>query len=504
MSWTGFLLGMAILQVIRFVYYQPFFQKIEQSPWGLLVPIYGEWLILDKLLKRPWWWVILLYLPMVSWIMWIVVFSETLQVFGRRSTADRVLAIFTLGIYLPVIGRSKDAKFEGPRLRGDKSGNREWIEAVTFAIVAATVIRTFTIEAYTIPTSSMEKSMMIGDFLFVSKMSYGPRMPMTPLSLPLMHNTVPLLGFPSFVDWVEFDYHRLPGFSKIKNNDIVVFNYPMDSDLPVDKRTNYIKRCVGIPGDSIRIDQSTLYVNSDTVWLPERAEPQYTYLVRTNGQGFNRKTLIDMDITEGGQSSRTDWIFLLTQENVERLGQFSNVESIEPLIKPAGVPDEGIFPQEPERFDWNVDNFGPLWIPESGATVELSAENIRLYERIISFYEGHELNVDGSEISIDGETVDSYTFEMDYYWMMGDNRHNSLDSRFWGFVPEDHVVGKAAFIWMSYDKFQDKFADRIRTERVFTMVHGKGARKSLFPYFIGILVLYFGFRFYQKRRKNAA
>lgn len=503
MTWTGFLLGMAILQVIRFAYYQPFFQKIEQPTLPLLVPIYGE-LQIVKMLKRPWWWVILLYLPMVSWIMWMVVFSETLQVFGRRSTADRALAIFTLGIYMPIIGRSKDTKYEGPRLRGDKSGNREWIEAVTFAIIAATVIRTFTIEAYTIPTSSMEKSMMIGDFLFVSKMSYGPRMPMTPLSLPLMHNTVPLLGFASFVDWVEFDYHRLPGFTKVKNNDIVVFNYPMDSELPVDKRQNYIKRCVGVPGDSIRIDQATLFVNSDSVWLPERAAPQFTYMVKTNGQGFNRKTLLKMDITEGGQSSRTDFIFLLTNENVARLRQMPNVLSVEKMVQPANALNEEIFPQDPNNFPWNVDNFGPMWIPKKGATVQLTRNNIRLYERIINFYEDHELAVEGDEIFIDGALADAYTFEMDYYWMMGDNRHNSLDSRFWGFVPEDHIVGKASFIWMSYDKFQESFGDRIRTERVFTMVHGKGRRQSFFPYFIGVLVLYFGFRFYQKRRKNAA
>ena len=502
MTWTGFLLGLGILQLIRFAYFQPFLQKIDQPATSLLIPIYGELQIM-KMIQRPWWWVILLYLPMVSWIMWMVVFSETLQVFGRRSTADRILAIFTLGISLPVIGRSEDAKYEGARLRGNKSGNREWIEAVTFAIIAATVIRTFTIEAYTIPTSSMEKSMMIGDFLFVSKMSYGPRMPMTPLSLPLMHNTVPLLGFPSFVDWVEFDYHRLPGFSKIKNNDIVVFNYPMDSQLPVDKRTNYIKRCVGVPGDSIRIDQALLSVNSDSVWLPERAAPQFTYLVKTNGQGFNRKTLLEMDITEGGQSSRTDFIFLLTQENVDKLRQFPNVESVEPMIKPADQTDETIFPQDPRHFPWNVDNFGSLYIPKKGETVRLSPENIRLYERVIGFYEGHELQVNGSEIFIDGEVASEYTFEMNYYWMMGDNRHNSLDSRFWGFVPEDHIVGKASFIWMSFDKFQEG-ADKIRTERVFTMVHGKGRRTSLFPYFIVLLVGYFGFRFIQKRRSNAA
>ena len=300
----------------QFIIFRQLFRKVDRNPLVLLIPIYSTLQIL-KVIQRPWWWILLLGLPMVGWIMTIVVLVEVLQVFGKRSGSDKILLMLTLGSYLAVIGANKGTKYEGARLRGVKTGGREWIEAITFAIVAATVIRTFTIEAYTIPTSSMEKSMMIGDFLFVSKMSYGPRMPMTPLSLPLMHNTVPLLGFPSFVDWLEFDYHRLPGFGKVKNKDIVVFNYPMDSDLPVDKRTNYIKRCVGIPGDSIRIDQSQLYINGDPAWLPERANPQFTYLVRTNGQGFNRKTLLEMDITEYGQSSRTDFIFRLTQENVE-------------------------------------------------------------------------------------------------------------------------------------------------------------------------------------------
>ena len=502
MTWTGFLLGFALLQGVRFLYFFPFFKKRDQEVWPLVIPVYGEIQIL-KMIERPAWWVILLYLPMVSWIMWMVVLSETLQVFGRRSTADRALAIFTLGIYLPVIGNSKESKYEGARLRGNKSGNREWIEAVTFAIIAATVIRTFTIEAYTIPTSSMEKSMMIGDFLFVSKINYGPRMPMTPLSLPLMHNEVPLLGFPSFLSWVEFDYHRLPGFAKVKNNDIVVFNYPMDSDLPVDKRTNYIKRCVAIPGDSVYIENRQLFINGDSAHLPDRAEPQFSYVVRTNGQGFNKRTLLELDITEGGQSSRTDYVYLLTPENVEKLSNYSNVVAIEPLVEAKGNTSELIFPNDPERYPWNVDNFGPLYIPEQGATVDVSADNIRLFERIISFYEGHELEVKDNQVFIDGEVATSYTFEMDYYWMMGDNRHNSLDSRFWGYVPEDHVVGKASFIWMSYNKFQDGIK-KIRKDRVFTFVHGKGKRSSLLPYFLVLVVGYYVVRRIINRRKNAA
>ena len=470
---------------------------------SIIPPVYGDLQVL-KIIDRPWWWMILLYIPVVGPIMYLVVVIETLQVHGKRNMTDFLLAILTAGLYLPAALSSKDTVYEGPTKRGNKTGGREWSEAVTFAIIAATLIRTFGIESYTIPTSSMEKSMRIGDFLFVSKINYGPRMPMTPFSVPLVHNQIPIIGAPSYLELLKLPYFRLPGFADVKRDDIVVFNYPMDTDLPVDKRTNYIKRCVGIPGDSIELRDAQLYVNGSPQVFPDRSEPQLSYLVQTNGQGtFSQRFLEEMDITEGGQRSQTEFVFLLSSEKAETLRSLSYVSRVEPLLQPAGEGRDMMFPEGGNQ-PWNTDQYGPIYIPKAGATVALTEQTLPFYERIIEVYEGHELRTDGSTILIDGEEADNYTFEMNYYWMMGDNRHNSLDSRFWGYVPEDHIVGRASFIWMSYDGQKSQFSDRFRTDRIFTFVHGKGDRHSLLIYFVVLMVGFTVFKRIRKRRSNAA
>ncbi len=349
-----------------------------------------------------------------------------------------------------------------------KSKTREWFDAFIFAVIAATIIRTFLLEAFTIPTPSMEKSLLVGDFLFVSKINYGARTPMTPLSFPFAHQEMPILGTKSYSEALTLPYYRLPGFSKIKNDDVVVFNYPMEDERPVDKKTHYIKRCIGIPGDTLLITDRVIRINNQVKPLPEGG--QYLYQVNTNGTGFNPRVLEKLDITEGGPGNfEGEYRFFLTNKAAEELQKLPNVAKVEPFFQAKGVYEDYIFPFN-SALPWNIDNFGPLYIPKKGDQIELNAKNIALYKRCIEIYEGNTFSQSGDVVYINNEPVKYYTFKMDYYFMMGDNRHNSADSRFWGFVPEDHIVGKAVFIWLSWNK-NGSFFNKIRWSRLFSLIH---------------------------------
>ncbi len=386
---------------------------------------------------------------------------------------------------------------------GKQTAVAEWVDAIIFAVVAATFIRLFFIEAYTIPTSSMEKSMMVGDYLFVSKTAYGPKMPNTPISFPFVHNTMPLLGsLPSYSRLIQYPYRRIAGTGKIKNDDVVVFNFPEGDTVsvrlqessnyyelvrmygrdqvwgdkrtfgdiiyrPVDKRENYIKRCIAIPGDSIKIVNGQVFVNGKA--QKEIPGIQYKYQITTNGSPINDKILDKLEITRpeiDGSDSR--YIIALTSGQVKKLADLKFIHSIERYILPADKIDPSLFPNDP-GFGWNLDNFGPLWVPKKGVTINLNLVNLPLYKRIITVYEDNDLKIKDNNIYINGIPASTYTFKMDYFWMMGDNRYNSADSRYWGFVPEDHVVGKASFVWLSLDK-NKSFLSGIRWKRIFTSV----------------------------------
>lgn len=379
-----------------------------------------------------------------------------------------------------------------------------WIEAIVFAVIAATLIHTYLFQMYRIPTSSMEKTLLVGDYLCVSKVSYGPRMPMTPLSFPLVHNRMPLSQTKkSYSEAIRLPYKRLAGCGNVKRDDIVVFNFPAGDTVlqerpnvtyydvlrsyqqmygeirgrellnrdftvishPVDKREHYVKRCVGIAGDTIAVRQGILYVNGQEHGdAPDR---QYNYYVRTSGTPIGYNTFDKLGIAKDDiwydQASST-YILPLTDAVADKIASMGNVIDMERAEET--IPNSYIFPND-DSYSWTEDNFGPLWIPQRGATVELTIENLPLYRRIIENYEGNELEVADSTIIINGQPADSYTFAMDYYFMMGDNRHNSADSRFWGFVPENHIVGKPLFIGWSTDK--DKgFPKNIRWSRIFS------------------------------------
>jgi signal peptidase I len=352
-----------------------------------------------------------------------------------------------------------------------KSEVRSWIDAIGFAVIAATILRTFLIEAYTIPTSSMEKSMLIGDFLFVSKTAYGPRVPMTPIAFPLVHHTMPVVGGKSYSESVKLPYHRMKGLGEVKRNDCVVFNWPAETlGRPIDKKENYVKRCVGIPGDKIEIIDAQLIVNDSPQEEPEGMKKQWHYDISTQGTGLNPNILYEKyDITEGGYGrNRNEYNLTLTNEGRDALKAFPNVTAIKKRTEKPGVYAEYIFPHD-ENLKWNVDNYGPITIPAAGATINITTENLAIYKDIIERYEENKLEVVEGEIYINDKVATTYTFAMDYYWMMGDNRHNSADSRFWGFVPANHIVGKALFVWMSWDK-NAKGLKKVRWNRLFRSV----------------------------------
>ena len=352
-----------------------------------------------------------------------------------------------------------------------KSEVRSWIDAIGFAVIAATILRTFLIEAYTIPTSSMEKSMLIGDFLFVSKVAYGPRVPMTPIAFPLVHHTMPIGNGKSYTEAVKLPYHRMKGLGEIERNDCVVFNWPAETlGRPVDKKENYVKRCVGVPGDKIELIDAQLMVNDAPQEEPEGMKKQWHYNVSTKGTGLNPNILYEKyDITEGGYGrNKNEYNLTLTNESRDAIQNFTNVTSVKRQYEKGGIYADYIFPHD-KNFKWNVDNFGPITVPAAGETVSITTENLSIYKDIIERYENNKLEVVAGEIYINDKVATTYTFAMDYFWMMGDNRHNSADSRFWGFVPENHIVGKALFVWMSWDK-NAKGLKKIRWNRLFSSV----------------------------------
>ena len=348
-----------------------------------------------------------------------------------------------------------------------KSVAREWADAIVFAVIAATIIRWLFLEAFTIPTPSMEKSLLVGDFLFVSKIHYGPRTPKTPIQMPLTHQKIWWTDIPSYVDWIQLPQYRLPGFTSIKQNDVVVFNYPPELNYPVDLKTNYIKRCVGLPGDSLKVEDTQILINGNAIDNPEKME--FRHNIITN-QDIKERVFKNYDITD---YERTNYGYIahMTSETAKEFEKLPFVENVEILKMSEDQVNPRVYPKNSQLFDWNEDFYGSIWIPKKGVTIELNELTIALYRDVIQHYENNdEVSIENGKMIIDGQEVSEYTFKQDYYFMMGDNRHNSEDSRFWGFVPEDHVVGKAFFIWLSLDKYET-FFNKIRWSRFFNLIH---------------------------------
>ena len=499
-----------IVQVIHFAGTWKLYVKAGRKSWEAIIPVYNA-IVLLKILKRPTWWVILLFIPIINLLMFPVIWVETVRSFGKYKTLNSVLAVITLGFYIYYLNYVADVNYMEDRSLKSRTEVGEWVSSIVFAIVAATLVHTYFMQPYTIPTSSLEKSLLVGDFLFVSKFHYGARTPSTVIAAPMVHDSLPLMKAKSYLNKPHLPYFRLPGFEKIKRNEIVVFNWPVDTvrffrdkanihiDKPIDKKSNYVKRCVGIPGDSLEIRDGYIYINGEKSILPDRALPQFMHRVETGGQQLSPAILKRYNVTEGGFYG--DYYLLnLTDENAGKLKSNPLVKSVTKLLTPKGEYSASVFPHN-SQYPWSIDNYGPIYIPEAGKTVELNAKSLPFYKRIIEVYENNNLTTSGNEIFINGKLATTYTFKQDYYWMMGDNRHNSEDARYWGYVPFDHVVGKPVFIWFSWDSNGEGIAKKIRWERVFTTVHGSGKPVSYLYYFLGALALWYAFSFFRKRKK---
>ena len=566
MTFIEWFIFFLVIQVIHFTGTWKLYQRANRKAWEAAIPIYNA-VILMKIINRPKWWVILLFIPVINQLMFPILWIETARSFGFNKRKDTALVLLTLGFYLFFINYATNSTYKLNRSLKPRTALGEWVSSIAFAIIAATLVHTYVMQPYTIPTSSLEKTLLVGDYLFVSKFHYGARVPTTTIATPMLHDSIPTAiisekNTKSYLNKPLLPYLRIPGFQKIKRNDIVVFNWPVDTLVhwmdpskgtdfkPLDKKTNYVKRCVGIAGDTLEVRDGYVYINGKQNILPDRAKLQFynrvysekglstQKLLRYTDKEFERKFIINFTsqnqfekvmryatnnpekikdnqfIITTSDEGIPQWIINgyrldikeistkirkanITDEIAAKLRKDSEVDSVVKVINPKGNKGNNMFPQG-TNLSWNTDNYGPIYIPKKGTTVPLNMNSIPFYERIIEDYENNQLEVIGEHIFVNGKKSTSYTFNQDYYWMMGDNRQNSLDARSWGYVPFDHVVGKPVLIWFSINE------GKIRWERLFTTVGGNGKPVSYLMYFLIALAGYIGYSFLRKNKKKGS
>ncbi|MDP3557383.1 MAG: S26 family signal peptidase [Bacteroidota bacterium] len=590
-----------VLVLASFFGLSKLFTKAGLESWKAFVPIYNFY-VLAKLLGKPWWWCLIMIVPGVNIIMYGVFGFNVARAFNKPSNQDLLFASILPYIFFVKLGFDDTAKFVGlDKFKIEPSKMiKNWIDPIVFAVIAASIIRGYFIEAFTIPTSSLEKSLMVGDFLFVNKFAYGPKIPQTPLAFPFAHHTMPLSETKkSYLEWIKLPYFRLPGFGTVKNENIVVFNYP-DGDTvlvnmqdmsyygiiryfaqgmeneeiragrapkpkeyykrmayeliqnedainplngkkmgkiyarPVDKREHYVKRCVGIAGDKFEVRDAEVFINETKQATPEKA--QHNYFVKCSSHLFgeekelpsgritlSNETLLDkLDIYAsevGIEAYSKDTIVYnlnMPASVAQEVKQMPGVVSVTKKIIPAGTRELSIFPHN-NAYAWNNDNFGPLLIPKKGLTLPIDTHNICLYEKILNTYDDgiHQVGISGAQVLYDGKPITNYTFKQDYYFMMGDNRHNSADSRSWGMVPYDHVVGSPFFVWFSMkyadnnpvsgksvlgSLFKNSKDGKFRWERFLCYVDDGNLHSIKIPFILAVILIW-GFNKWNNRRK---
>lgn len=585
-----------ILVLISFIGLYKIFEKAGLPAWKALIPVYNFWEV-GQIINRPKWWGLIMIVPGVNLIMFGVYGFHLARAFKKRMNSDLLYASLMPYLYFAYLGFNKDVKYFGVKdIKSESSFIKNWADPIIFAVVAGSIIRGFFFEAFTIPTSSLEKSLMVGDFLFVNKVCYGAKVPQTPISFPFAHHTLPFTeNTKSYLEWIKIPYFRLPGYSKPSNGEIVVFNYP-DGDTvalgmqnmsyyqlvreiasqmkqedggkqtdevyqsqawkyvngpnkpfgkvtarPADKREHYVKRCVGIAGDKVEVRDGDVYINDKKQEMPEHAQHRYVVATKEAMFGENSQNQIgetqlsnfklleqyDIYVTEAskiGAVADTNYYDLnMPLDVANKIKALPGVYFIKEKIEPKGYRDPRIFPHN-KSYAWNNDNFGPLVLPKEGMTIKIDTSNICLYEKMLSTYDDgiHEIKKVGAQVLYDGKPITSYTFKQGYYWMMGDNRHNSADSRSWGVVPFDHVVGRPVFVWFSMKDptknpisgasvlgslFKNSHEGKFRWERFMCYVGEDGLISWKIPTFIlialSIIYPYWNRKRKEKKAKNA-
>ena len=562
MSFIEWIYFFLIYNGLIFAGSQKLFRLAGVPGWHAIIPFYNIIKHLD-IIQRPRWWIILVFIPVINLLMIPVVWVEFIKRFNHNSKIDRILVILTLGFYFFYISyvSSKTKLVKEISF----SGFERSIGSFIFAIVIATIVHNYFLQPFVIPTGSLEKTLRVGDFLLVSKFHYGARVPSTVVTLPMVHDTIPIIKTRSYLKSPQLPYIRIPGFQEIKNNDIVVFNWPADTVRkffvkekgvikPRDKKSNYVKRALGIPGDTIEIKDGIIFINGKKNVLPDRAKPIFTYNIRAEKgvssnklkeigiEGFIRKFIIknltprsyeeisnyilsisntndneylvytddsgiplsiirDNNITISELIDSTREISL-TYEDAFKIENSNLFDTIYRVTQSKGVSNLNFFPNN-NNFKWNNDYLGPIYIPKKGDQIDLSLDNLPLYKKIIKDYEFNDIEISNGRIIINNEEQNSYTFKQDYYWMMGDNRYNSEDSRVWGFVPFDHVLGKPVFIWMSIDGLFNGIQNwKFRWDRIFTTIGLDGEPRSYLPHFIAFMILWQLYVFIKRRKSK--
>jgi signal peptidase I len=562
MSFIEWIYFFLIYNGLIFAGSQKLFRLAGVPGWHAIIPFYNIIKHLD-IIQRPRWWIILVFIPVINLLMIPVVWVEFIKRFNHNSKIDRILVILTLGFYFFYISyvSSKTKLVKEISF----SGFERSIGSFIFAIVIATIVHNYFLQPFVIPTGSLEKTLRVGDFLLVSKFHYGARVPSTVVTLPMVHDTIPIIKTRSYLKSPQLPYIRIPGFQEIKTNDIVVFNWPADTVRkffvkekgvikPRDKKSNYVKRALGIPGDTIEIKDGIIFINGKKNVLPDRAKPIFTYNIRAEKgvssnklkeigiEGFIRKFIIknltprsyeeisnyilsisntndneylvytddsgiplsiirDNNITISELIDSTREISL-TYEDAFKIENSNLFDTIYRVTQSKGVSNLNFFPNN-NNFKWNNDYLGPIYIPKKGDQIDLSLDNLPLYKKIIKDYEFNDVEISNGRIMINNEEENSYTFKQDYYWMMGDNRYNSEDSRVWGFVPFDHVLGKPVFIWMSIDGLFNGIQNwKFRWDRIFTTIGLDGEPRSYLPHFIAFMIFWQLYVFIKRRKSK--
>ena len=511
------------------------YQKMGYKGWEAFVPFYNYYIILKEI-GEPKWWIVFTYLPIVGPIMMTVFHLFLMKKFGRTTTAEKLLTIFLPFIYMAYTSYFQPNKVDRFAVDDEKGKKESFLGSITFAVVFATIIHAFITQPFAIPTGSMERTLLVGDFLFVNKWSYGYRMPMRPLALPFLQGTIfdsgkdgnPKNDPKSYVDAVKLPYFRIGEFKKPKKNDIVVFNYPGDSvHTAIDRMDPYVKRCVAVGGDVVEMKAGRLFVNGQPEKMMGDAEVQHKYIVEASSEldmnklnddfGYFPLDPLDQSGTQILHLDNGHYLYSfqgLTNERYKIIKSLPEVVSINEEIKKKGEAEISYFDQNRQRINlpysifpynkpWNTDWYGPLTIPKKGDVITLTQDNLPEYKKLITVYEGNILEFKGGKFFINGTQTDKYTVKQDYYFMMGDNRDASLDARFFGFVPETHIVGSPMFTWMSLQGVFDDGPKKIRWERMFKATNTGEANKTSYWWIAAaILVLFFGWEYFVKLFKG--